>query len=925
MLLNQSLNYRNGSGFQRLKLHKCTQTAVIQQFHISGSRIVSTADSEAAKGSSKAYRPLTGSRSNGQNAFAVSHGIRPGNLSAVKHLLNGRNGCSLQGFELHECTQTAVVYQLHVACGRIISTADSKSAKGSSKSHRPLAGGRSNGQNTFAISHRVGPSDFGAVQHLHDSGCCNGFQRFELHKGAQTAVVYQLHISGDGIISTADSKGTEGGIESHRPSVCVRLNGQFSLAVSHRVRPGNLSAVRISRSRFSKNLENHRCCSSLQRLKLHKGAQTTVIQQFHISGSRIVSTADSEVSKGSSKAYRPLIVLGDNGQNTFAVGHGVRPFDSGTVGTQCSSICLFLLLLGNVDKVICKESFLLFAVGCAGSTIIDIQIGHIAVIGIPLGQAAAIYIAGLGEVGQITAHYLSQSVVSVRPGLCFSEQAAQPVSDICGVERALSCVRGIIVGKDIQINRQIGMCGLCIGIHLKLICKSLDIQSACSRQSVVSLGGIGLQCTIRQITKGIPYNGFVFPDRQKIAVFRQIQCHTKQAGITVNIADYSGYIIVVSAFNAAHQIFRNYIAVHCSCIRPSHGLHFVCGHGSHFLQSLFPKQLCTGSLNLIQSIDLIITVNGSAHDKGFVKQTLSQRGSDQCIYGKCTGRLAHNGHIVGIAAELGDIALDPFKRLDPVQHSIVSRSSTCRLSRQFGMSKETKNTDTIVDADIDHILTGHQFAVINGAGGAAAVEAAAMNVNNDRTSFFNRTGLGPDVQGQAVFGQFGIGNKFFRIGFRRDRIALHSRIAILSTSQNSAPAFRSLGSLPAQFTNRSGSIGNPLPHGNLAVLGQGAGDLSAFNRNRCGRVNFSGSRQVELLTHINQVRIFDLILIGFIDLLPFETGTKLLLSNTPERVTLHYGVACSSAADAAKHHNQGQNDCQYFFTLHDLASIFFCS
>ena len=123
-------------------------------------------------------------------------------------------------------------------------------------------------------------------------------------------------------------------------------------------------------------------------------------------------------------------------------------------------------------------------------------------------------------------------------------------------------------------------------------------------------------------------------------------------------------------------------------------------------------------------------------------------------FGAAAG-LAVDHHIVGIAAEIGDIVADPFEGGDEVGHADVDGIGISGAG-DFGEVEEAEDIEAVVDGDLDDImLAGHLGAFMGGEFiGGAEGEAAAVEIDHDG-AFAGEAG-GPEVDLEHVFGHVAV-------------------------------------------------------------------------------------------------------------------------------------------------------------------------
>ncbi len=88
--------------------------------------------------------------------------------------------------------------------------------------------------------------------------------------------------------------------------------------------------------------------------------------------------------------------------------------------------------------------------------------------------------------------------------------------------------------------------------------------------------------------------------------------------------------------------------------------------------------------------------------------------------------------LVGIAAESGNVALDPLQRGDKVEKAVGAGRMMLGFGGELGMREKAQRIEPMVDGDDDDAARGETRAVIAGLGAGADDEAAAMNPDHHR-------------------------------------------------------------------------------------------------------------------------------------------------------------------------------------------------
>ena len=80
-----------------------------------------------------------------------------------------------------------------------------------------------------------------------------------------------------------------------------------------------------------------------------------------------------------------------------------------------------------------------------------------------------------------------------------------------------------------------------------------------------------------------------------------------------------------------------------------------------------------------------------------MEETACKRRLAKGLHAAGTGALSEDHNVVRVAAELGDIFLDPLKGLDLVKDAIVAGYSVRAFGSKLRMGQEAENAETIVD------------------------------------------------------------------------------------------------------------------------------------------------------------------------------------------------------------------------------------
>ena len=97
----------------------------------------------------------------------------------------------------------------------------------------------------------------------------------------------------------------------------------------------------------------------------------------------------------------------------------------------------------------------------------------------------------------------------------------------------------------------------------------------------------------------------------------------------------------------------------------------------------------------------------AGHHHRFLEQTLGHRRRDQHMHRHPPGALTDDRDVVWIAAECGDVLLDPFERSELVHVAVIAQQAVVLVRlRQRRMGERAEAPDPIVRADEQHALPG---------------------------------------------------------------------------------------------------------------------------------------------------------------------------------------------------------------------------
>ncbi len=233
-----------------------------------------------------------------------------------------------------------------------------------------------------------------------------------------------------------------------------------------------------------------------------------------------------------------------------------------------------------------------------------------------------------------------------------------------------------------------------------------------------------------------------------------------------------------------------------------------------------------------------------------LEQALGLRRARQGGHHAGAGRLAHDGDLVRITAELGDVGLDPLQDRDGVHQGIVARSVVAGFLGQLGMGQEAQGTQAVVHGDDHRALLGEIIAVVGDGGAAALGVGAAVDPHHHRPLFTGLLGPGPDVQIEAVLRhRRGIRLIHGDVGAAL-AMRLQAGVAELGGLEHALPRLDRHWRMPAQGADRRLAEGDALEHldalgGGRGALDQALGRLHRLGEGRMGhgRRGHEGARQ----------------------------------------------------------------------------------
>ena len=97
-----------------------------------------------------------------------------------------------------------------------------------------------------------------------------------------------------------------------------------------------------------------------------------------------------------------------------------------------------------------------------------------------------------------------------------------------------------------------------------------------------------------------------------------------------------------------------------------------------------------------------------------------------------SGRFAEDRHVVGVAAELGNVVAYPLECSDLIERAVVSSHSIRGLSAQFGVGKVTHEAEPVVNGDRYNTERSQHVGGVVRVGAGAILVVAAMDPHHDR-------------------------------------------------------------------------------------------------------------------------------------------------------------------------------------------------
>src|SRR5439155_24396263 len=113
----------------------------------------------------------------------------------------------------------------------------------------------------------------------------------------------------------------------------------------------------------------------------------------------------------------------------------------------------------------------------------------------------------------------------------------------------------------------------------------------------------------------------------------------------------------------------------------------------------------------------------SAHADAPTNQAFANGRSTENVYRNRARRFTLYCHALGIAAESGDILLNPLQAGNHVENAVVAGYMVRSLGAELGMRQKTEGAQSIRNRNDDHAFLSQPFAVIQLLGRCARNEA----------------------------------------------------------------------------------------------------------------------------------------------------------------------------------------------------------
>lgn len=468
------------------------------------------------------------------------------------------------------------------------------------------------------------------------------------------------------------------------------------------------------------------------------------------------------------------------------------------------------------------------------------NLGAVGAVGAPVGQAALasvratlVRVEGLGEVGPVGGHLLTDIIVDVGEGVGVGVgvESVQGVHDLGLVEGTLGLARGSVgpvVGVEVGLGGlvpvggvgpgadeggvtgggvpgTVGGGGVVVGrVELDVAVEEVTVLQG----SVVEVfvdgvvgggGGAGLVLGVtgddgdvvgRAVDEGLEVGG-----GKDVVVQDGLEDQGVACGESSNPPDPG---VVDTVLRADEEVLHgeltqlgdagDVVLAHVGFTVGNGGRHVDVGSGQ------------TGEQGVV-----------GVADTRLGDSTVEVAGEERAVDGVVdlgrTEGLTSDGHTVRVTTEVGDVLLDPLENLQLIQDTIVARSVVAggskTLSVELGEGEVAEGIVTAVEGDEDNILHGHTTTVPPG---IITGLVGTLVPNNDRELGVGRGSIGPEVQAEAVLADISL-------------VVAGTRRAERGGVQCLVPGLTGLGRLPAVLVASVGSEGDTQESGDIGLGG----------------------------------------------------------------------------------------------------------
>ena len=466
--------------------------------------------------------------------------------------------------------------------------------------------------------------------------------------------------------------------------------------------------------------------------------------------------------------------------------------------------------------------------------------------GFPVAAVFAVGVAVLGEVGPGGEHLLGEVPVTLRPGAPAVLQGLEHEPQVGGVERALEDVRAAVRGQR---------AGELVGPGLAAVLLAVEAEVRDDRFHVARVVE-GVADHVGDVGQGAVDTGLIEAFREDVAVDVRGDGGGREDAALAGGAAVEGAHCEDGFGRGAAELLQ---VREAGPIGHLLGGGFGIGEG----QGALLRHRAHAREHRLDGLAGIREAAG-AHDDGLVEGALGERGGRQELRAAAAGALAEQHHVVRVAAELGDVGLDPLEGLDLVQGAPVAGRVLRVLRGELGMGEEAERAHAVVEGDEDDVLRRPLLAVELRLGAPAFAHAAAEHPHGHRELLLRLAGrLGPYVQIQTV-----LAIRRFRAVAPFGGVAagvvrrLERRMAEGVAHADAFPRHDGLRRLPAVLADGRRGEGNATEYGDARDVGRHALDLPALDR-QDGALGFlrarghrQGAREDQDSFHIGRIRLW---------------------------------------------------------------------